>query len=268
MIFRLTILIVLVALGHSRNVVVDVKAPWPKISSLYLAELAEFLAEQAPEAFWNYVENLCQESSKIDSLLSQKSHDANAELQALAFDAASSLTPKSMHAYMDTMLGLGSFSPTMQFFQTISSRYGNPCNGNAYVVLYPRGEISCQLPDLTLHAQCDTVDDSLFGVWDHLFPVDDTEASFRKPDSAVVLYGIVGSSSYCLLHNELKLNSKKNLVRYYTRPAAPGSESISNETYIQGFGVFLDIKNMEYKNVDDKEVKGIEEETSDKASSD
>ena len=76
----------------------------------------------------------------------------------------------------------------------------------------------------------------------------------------IFVYGVLGSSSFCNLHNQIIKNEylKNGNTKYIFRHAYPGfvNSTINtinhNKKYsLQGYGVFLDIKNMEYKNVDD-----------------
>ena len=119
----------------ARHVHVDVKSSgWPRYSLSDIAETAEAVSEHSPPSFWLYVEELCRQSERIDSLSSDVSSgssnsEAMAELQTIAMDAAQAVTPSSLHALMGTSLGVGSYTPAVRFFQGISESFGNPCNG-------------------------------------------------------------------------------------------------------------------------------------------
>lgn len=101
--------------------------------------------------------------------------------------------------------------------------------------------------------------------FDHVYEIDGAITGEH-----VYLYGIPGSSSFCALydtltHGPLKAVSSEeasgtvhSIGSFAVRPAlsllqASRDTSASTATRLQGYGVFLDIKNMEYKNVDTDE---------------
>uniref|UniRef100_K3X2B8 UDP-glucose:glycoprotein glucosyltransferase n=1 Tax=Globisporangium ultimum (strain ATCC 200006 / CBS 805.95 / DAOM BR144) TaxID=431595 RepID=K3X2B8_GLOUD len=63
-----------------------------------------------------------------------------------------------------------------------------------------------------------------------------------------ILYGLMGMPGFYDFHNVLKARAESNEVQYILRHFAKNS---TLETLLQGYGVALDIKNMEYKTIDD-----------------
>lgn len=75
----------------------------------------------------------------------------------------------------------------------------------------------------------------------------------KYPQTAVVertaiLYGAIGTPAFYAFHDQLKSAAEANKVQYIARHFARDSNL---ETLLQGYGVALDIKNMEYKTIDD-----------------
>ena len=254
---------------------VDVSAPWPRYLGSFTAEISEFLAHENSDYFWKYTELLCQTPYENNETIQI---DGNSDKQAYithSFNAAQSLIPQELHTLMDTVLGLSVYSPTVQFFQTLAEsfakpnndqgmRLNNPCNDKAWAVIYPGGHIACDVETLNalmsdsvaLHGIQDvTFGHSADASWDHRW------APAEHAKMHIVVYGALGTTSFCALHARAVsiVTSHKDtidadsttLAAYSARHAFPGSQPISNITRLQGFGVFLDIKNMEYKNVND-----------------
>lgn len=93
----------------------------------------------------------------------------------------------------------------------------------------------------------------------HCSTKEDGGSSF--PKTTAILYGTVGSPSMMGFHRVLKDAAEAGEVRYVFRHALPyGNESVGGEgakTALQGYGVVLDVKNMEYRNLDDSSEKEV-----------
>ncbi len=83
--------------------------------------------------------------------------------------------------------------------------------------------------------------------------------SSSLPDSnpTAILYGVVGSPTMMAFHRVLKPAAEVGTVRYVFRHALPynsrggdDQDSAAMTTPLQGFGVVLDVKNMEYQSFD------------------
>ena len=63
--------------------------------------------------------------------------------------------------------------------------------------------------------------------WDHIYEINDKKGSIktgdieRKEVVKVVLYGVIGSTSFCQLHSLLTVRAKAGDVRYAARHAHP-----------------------------------------------
>ena len=80
----------------------------------------------------------------------------------------------------------------------------------------------------------------------------------------ITLYGSIGSTSFCAAHSTLLPKAQAGEIRYTIRHYFKDVPEIDKVTQLRGFGVVLDIKNMEYKNVDDRENKSEEGENGEK----
>ncbi len=119
---RLLILFVLIGvfqalLSHARHVNIDVKAPWPRYTSSSIVELAEFISQQKDDSmYWNFVDAMCVRAVETNEVIRQTSNDAVVEVQSIAFDAAASVIPPSMHSLMETFIGVGGFVPSVSTY--------------------------------------------------------------------------------------------------------------------------------------------------------
>eukprot|EP00752_Nemacystus_decipiens_P014373 g12785.t1 len=98
------------------------------------------------------------------------------------------------------------------------------------------------------------------------------------PMTTAILYGVVGSPTMMRFHRVLKAAAEAGTVTYAFRHALPyGGEGMETEatamtaitTPLQGYGVVLDVKNMEYQSFDssDSEDEGGDKRGEDDASS-
>lgn len=273
-ILYLLVLVCFVSRVLGRHVSVDVKAPWPRFAGSFAAEVSEFLAEEGDEMFWKYVDAMCGKTEEIERSYGAK--ESTSSLQTLAFEVAMGILPRSLHSLMNTVIGLNTYAPAVEFFNTIASPYGTPCGDKAFLVSYPGGQVSCSVQEAIERAKNGSnvnadMDLSYYSSdsyeWDHVYTSSsgsDAEndvydhsavSSAGSNGGHLILYGAIGSSSFCSLHAEIKSaisNGVAAQYKYSARHSFPGQTPISTSTRLQGYGIFLDIKNMEYKNVDDK----------------
>lgn len=270
---------------NARHVSVDVKAPWSRYAATFPAEVSEFLAEESDDMFWKYVDAMCVKSEEIDVYYGET--ESSNSLQTLAFEVAESILPRSLHSLMNTVIGLNTYAPAVEFFKSMASPYSEPCGDRSFVVSFPGGRVSCDVHEALENTQVARRQGSTYMdlsyyssdsyEWDHVYSSSSgandmsggEESAISNTDGGhLVLYGAIGSSSFCSLHTEIKSAIKRSgggggggLLKYSARHTFPGQTPLSTSTRLQGYGVFLDIKNMEYKNVDDKKEGDTEGDT-------
>lgn len=83
---------------------------------------------------------------------------------------------------------------------------------------------------------------------DHKYPHLMASSGESALPMTAILYGLVGTPSFYEFHGKLVELAAANELQYIVRHYAKDS---SLETLLQGYGVALDIKNMEYKTIDD-----------------
>lgn len=93
------------------------------------------------------------------------------------------------------------------------------------------------------------------------------QSSSPAPEATAILYGVVGSPDMMAFHRVLKAKAETREVKYAFRHALPygredgggdGDEDMAatNTTPLQGYGVVLDVKNMEYQSFDSSDSEG------------
>lgn len=254
----------------SRSVEVDVRASWPQFPTSTLAEVSEYVFEESKESYWKFLKELCLSSEKVENVIKNTTAENIIGLQEFSYELSAAHTTKHTtgNRLMEAMLDFGYYSPTVQFYNTLAQKYGNPCDSEAFVVIYPGEVVSCQITfGWVMDYANSSYDQSAVEIlgpnrdeWDHIYR--NSSSELLHPDLNVVLYGALGSQKFCELRQNLtKLVNRGRLHSFSFRHAVPGMAAVSNSTSLQGFGVFLDIKNMEYKNVDeDASTDKVEEE--------
>jgi hypothetical protein len=238
----------------SREILVDVKAPWNQRNIDSILEIGEFISNHSPENFWEYISSLCTTTEVFDRALMNTSYAAQQEVKLMAQFHGKKVLSTNIHNLMTAaVLNLEMYAPTTAFYESITQHLQSPCgDGQAYIISYPTEQIICLDPGKVLVAVEEEVhEDNFTAKWDYRYPSSSSVDTAKIP--TMILHGIPGTSSFCSLHHQLVALSHSDLVNYIFRPAFPGIPIISSSRPLRGYGVFLDIKNMEYKNADDKD---------------
>jgi hypothetical protein len=212
--FTLLLLFGLFDAIFGRNINIDIKAGWARYPLSFIPDISEFLFDQSPLLYWKYIDEMCLHSGVFESVSVGSSADALNDAQMLAFDIAHGLSPPLFRTLMDSMIGVGHYAPTLQFFQSMSKKFGNPCDGKAFVVVYPGEMIHCSVPadwnstTSVFHDQ--DVAEGFFNSdisdpeWDHVFQSGELSVlGNRLAVNNVVLYGTIGLPSFCSLHRDI-----------------------------------------------------------------
>jgi hypothetical protein len=264
----------------ARHVEVNVAANWPKFTTSYLTEIAEHLHNQrgffvlnkseagnsiVTEPLWLYLDKLCLKSETIDELINPI-ENANIfhEVNSYALESALALLPRQLQTLTESMLGTSYYAPAIQFFHSISQRYKSPCGaGKAFAKIYPGEMAVCDISDILINKNFKNVSEDIqneiylskYSDWDYIYPI--KSSSTEQQLLHIIVYGSLGSSSFCSLYQKSISLVQSNLITSFSvRPSFDGDQQLASDQKLHGYGVFLDIKNMEYKNVDESKAKG------------
>ena len=180
------------------------------------------------------------------------------EVKVMALEAASSLVPERLQSFISTSLSLGATSPALQFFESLLPASEACATGLTFIVT-PGRSIQCSVYDALIAASAveASADIPEAEDWEH-----ERKGSSGSSKAKVILHGAIGTSSFCSAHKQLSAAVEKGEIVYSLRHHSAGMPVVEKSTQLKGYGVFLDIKNMEYKNVDDRKASTEEDATS------
>ena len=241
------------AAGKSLNAAL--KSSWA--STPLDLEAAEFVAAAAGgEAFWALVE------AAGDSFAS-RSEKERYEVIRMQVDAALGAAGTAL---LDVSLSTREYSPMVQMYRQIAAgawrdagKGDVPC---AFAIVDGKAASTVDELGALVQACSGVAEDAGLHDFDHVFPT----GALKDGAPTAVLYGRIGSPEFRAFHTELSKLSKAGELAYVARHADCGCSAAAcadSATFnVQGFGVELAIKSVEYKVKDDSSVgKAAEEES-------
>jgi len=227
-----------------KNLNVALKSSWNATS--ILSEASEFYASYSNELYWKF----------LDEVASQVSAGAKAttdqEQYKLALAVCGSISGASSVEVLKFSLSIKNFSPKVAMYQQIYPNalkevYGEnevPASvSSCSAVVFANEEFSCGADDIEVSSL--SSEGSNLQDFDHIYTASKPEAPI------VVLYADFGTASFSDTHKKLSQLADDGSIKYVVRPFSPES---NQPIHVQGFGVELAIKNMEYKVMDDTEL--------------
>ncbi|XP_040835082.1 UDP-glucose:glycoprotein glucosyltransferase 1 isoform X2 [Ochotona curzoniae] len=229
--------------ADSKAITTSLTTKWS--STPLLLEASEFLAEESPEKFWNFVE-----ASKNIGLSDNHATDYS-YYQAVLEAAFRFLSPLQQNL-LKFCLSLHSYSSTIQAFQQIAADE-LPAEGcSSFFSVH--GEKTCDLDAVeTLLPTASERPKPFLFKGDHRYP------STNPESPVVILYSEIGSEEFFNFHHQLISKSDAGKINYVLRHYV--SNPRKEPVYLSGYGVELAIKSTEYKAKDDTQVKGTEVNT-------
>jgi UDP-glucose:glycoprotein glucosyltransferase len=224
---------------------ISVNAPWSPAP--LIIEASEYFTES--KLFWKYAEHVPADSLKLSD---KDQHDT-----ALAL--VEKILSTSHQGALRFALALRQYAPTMevhrQLWQVAESAGCSMNEEDGAVVLVGSRCVSrvedldeavqkCSLPTLQIH-----------DAFDHIYPA--PNSGVEKIDA--ILYASLGTKAFHQFHSALSALASKSGVRYVFRHSCAAwrnstESSINAGLELQGYGVELAMKNMEYKAVDDTKI--------------
>ncbi|XP_013111446.1 UDP-glucose:glycoprotein glucosyltransferase [Stomoxys calcitrans] len=209
-------------------------------------EIAEYLADENPNLYWDYV----KDASELDTPLS--SYDT----QSQSYNAALKLVRKGLTdiqiPLMKLVVSMHSLTPRIQTHFQIASEVVNKSSCMDSTTFAQIGsELVCSFDELRQKLASSKQGKALDATietyaFDHIFP--GSENNTRT----VVLYGDFGTSSFAQYHYLLSAKALSGTVRYVTRHyLSPKTRDERKRVRLSGYGVELHLKSTEYKSQDD-----------------
>ncbi|KAK7904184.1 hypothetical protein WMY93_016791 [Mugilogobius chulae] len=223
----------------SKGVTTTLTTKWTETP--LLLEASEFMAEESPEKFWDFVE--------ANENIQGEHDDTDQAYYELIVKKASALLSLVQINMLKFALSLRVYSATIHSFQQIASNEPPPPDCSAFFSVH--GVKTCdtdRLEDL-LKTASERPKPYLFK-GDHKYPG-------SSPDAPVViLYAEVGRAGFRELHQTLASKVYKGQAAYVLRHYV--EKPSAKKVHLSGYGVELAIKSQEYKAKDDTQVQGVE----------
>jgi len=209
------------------------------VESPILHQTAAFFHNLNPEYFWTFISEL-QNYQRLN-------------LKTIRFEGASPqdeldfVSKFSKNNYGSNVedalrleLGIQIHSPKIALYETLRKLL--PSDLTCENVVFANGAHTCDVPSSFQDADVTLLEE------EYLLK----NEGVRK---TVIFYGVLGSSECSAIHSKLYAEAKAGNINYALRPIASKAH-VKNAppASVQGFGVELAIKNMEYKVLDDTEI--------------
>ena len=259
---RAAALLLLATHATARSVEVSIRAPWPTRAVSPLLEAAEFLAGEGRGVYWSFVEAIgdgfgdAATKEKIRAASSATTYDSESheEMAAIALDAAEKRLDGLAHALLRMALAVRTYAPRLEAHRSLASHAptcpDSDVESPRAVIYGPSGRhVACAPADVSrlvakaaeqvcTSPQCSDAAPRLLG----------SETPFSEDSSDVTIELIVDvtSSQFRAWHDACSSTPATYFLRH-----ASHLRGSSNQTHLQAFGANLDIKDLEYKNMDD-----------------
>lgn len=209
---------------YGRSISVKLWAPWPTTVWSPIAEACEFVSEYGADVYWEYVE-------RVAGLELGDFEDGVEKATEVALEVAADL---GVSAGLRAALATREFAARVEAHRNTAPNV--ECTGMAFVLIDDR--VACAVADILIEGGRP--------------PLFDSPALGSRGVEAELFVRGFGQEFAAWLQalKRLALSEKRLKVRLRWSLRGPSID----RTYLQGFGVNLDIKNLEYKNWDDTEV--------------
>ena len=253
-------LLLLAASCQGRAVEVAIRAPWPTRAVSPLIETAEFLAAESRDAYWSFVEAIedgfgdPSTAAKIQKSSEAPRYDAAAheEMAAVALDAAEGRLDGLAHALLRMALAVRTYAPRLEAHRSLASAAplcpdGDP-EATRAVVFGPSGRHLACAPADVAHVVKKAAEKVCTSQCDEAPRLLGSETPRRDAASEVTIELIVDvtTANFKQWHAACDATEATYFLRYASKSAAS-----TNRTHLQAFGANLDIKDLEYQNMDD-----------------
>lgn len=234
----LTIFSSVISKKKSKSVTTLLEAKWE--TTPLVLEVAEYLAEENPQLFWDYIDSISNLSPPLNNIENDKN-----KYNLLLKHAEALLAPMQL-SVLKLSLSLHIYSPKVQMFGQIANEKHLP---DCACIADVGGKMTCDINQLSKFIDNPTDVQQP----PELFRVDNHFPGSANRSLAVVLYGELGTECFSQFHRLLKKEAIDNKIDYVLRHYV--QTKTNKRLRLSGYGVELQIKSTEYKSQDDTEVK-------------
>ena len=223
--------------SKSHPITTQLSAKW-SVTPLHL-EIAEYLADENANLFWDYVDLLIKMPQPINELETDEAQYKK------AIEAAERLIGPAQTNLLKLSLSLHSLSPKVQAHLQIAReilKHGD-CESEAFANV--GGKVVCDVDELKSVLKSVKSDIKPIETYnlDHIFP------GSLNNTITVVFYATLGSKSFRQFHLTLKPLAESGKVKYVFRHYVKNLSA--RKLRLSGYGVELHLKSTEYKSQDD-----------------
>ncbi|KAL9710152.1 killer toxin resistant protein [Leucoagaricus gongylophorus] len=253
-------LAILVSGATSPSVKVSLISSWA--APPVVPEILETVALSNPDGFFPLLDQLTDPKSYIfpQSLAPEALYQAGISSAV----AAGIIQDPSDAVEVQMDLALHAATPKLEaFYQHYEDKHnsskGTSCG--SWVDWY--GEVVCDIESLVHLVDYETIDSSdkedteltyprpKLLTFDHIYPL--PSQTLDRPHRTAILYAMLSSKNFRELHTYLYSQAGKAIPNLeYVLRYVPPQEPRSSKNYLSGYGVALDLKNMDYLAVDDR----------------
>lgn len=261
-----------------KNIDISLSARWP--ASPAAVEAAEFMTEEDSALFWRFAEGMSEPHAAPEHVRAGSGTDREHFDHVLG--VASKLLSELGVRVLKAFLAAHVLSPRAEMWRQLAENEAEQLGVDAGASAWlrscgralaidagtpPKPAIAALVEQVTGSAECAVpakaeeraVSDNAPLAPDHVYG-----GGGGSSAPMVVLYAPLGSAAFGAAHNVLAEMSRAGVITYVYRPLWRAAADAPKQT-LQGYGVQLAIKNMEYKAMDDKQIKdlgGIGEDSS------
>uniref|UniRef100_A0A1B6BXN7 UDP-glucose:glycoprotein glucosyltransferase n=1 Tax=Clastoptera arizonana TaxID=38151 RepID=A0A1B6BXN7_9HEMI len=248
-VFSVTLVNISLCAKKPKSVTTVIDARW-NLTPLVL-EIAEYLAEESSEIFWQYVDSI----NMLDPPLHESGSDKASYDRAIA--EASKLISPAQISLLKLSVSLHIYSPKIEMYAQMALERGLNCPTAVDV----GGTLVCSVDKIedAINKASEIVNSTRL----ETFRVDHHYLGSENRTLVAILYGELGTRSFSDFHEELKGFANKGKIDYVIRHYI--KDRPNRKVRLSGYGVELQMKSTEYKVQDDTKVEsktgdGVEED--------
>ncbi|XP_017485458.1 PREDICTED: UDP-glucose:glycoprotein glucosyltransferase [Rhagoletis zephyria] len=222
---------------QSYSVTTLINAKWVQ-TPLYL-EIAEYLADENPALFWDYV-NAVQKEQK-----SLKEYASESNQYLAAINLVRNRLSVLQVPLLKLVISLHSLTPRIQTHLQISNEIYSRSNCDSDTFVQIGDEVVCNIDELKEKLYSNNSLESIVTYsFDHIYP------GLENQSRTIILYGDFASRLFSSYHKILSEEAVAGNIRYIVRHFILVNLN-DRHVRLSGYGVELHLKSTEYKSQDD-----------------
>lgn len=238
--------IIHVSNSSPKNLNVVLASNWNSTS--ILLEVGEFVAHNSNHLYWQYIDAVAE-----GFMVWKGGQFTHQDEYTLALQIMNTLVSNSIINVLEFSLAIHHYSPQLQVYRTLHddlvTRLDTKIDWDScpVVVAYGPSKAVCGLDNFDFTS----LKSSSLEIFEFDKVHPSSPASLASVPTVILYADITQAEKFLNVHKKLLEQSKAQKIRYVFRPKVPVSTA---PILLQGFGIELAIKNMEYKVLDDSKI--------------